>query len=650
MCGISGFAFPEGCSRIVDDVLLSRMRDTLTHRGPDDAGLFRGRNVGLAHRRLSIIDLIAGHQPQSSDDGKLHIVYNGEVYNHLELRRELERSGHRYRTQSDTETVLRLYQIEGLQSVNRLRGMFAFAVWDERKRTLVLARDRFGIKPLYYVHNADGSLYFASEVKALLAVGAISPQLNLSVLPDYLANRAPSGAETLFAGVKRLPAGHTLTWKDGKVTAREYWDLPTDGSTVVVRRREHTIVEEFHHLLRDSVRARLMSDVPLGVFLSGGIDSAAITAIMSELVAEPVKTFSVAFAEREANELEYARSVARAFKTEHHEVVVTPEAFFEALPKLIWHEDEPIAHPSSVALYFVAKLAADHVKVVLTGEGADELLGGYGRYPRTLLNLSLGRMYHRFTTPGLRMGVRRCIGDSTTGGLARRKLRRSFLQLPLDLESIYLDNFAVFSRQLQQLLLSAPTREQLLQHDPYSINAAYFGVPNGTSTLAKLLYADAKTYLHELLMKQDQMSMAASVESRVPYLDHELAEFAARLPDKMKLRGLKTKYILRRSMQNVLPRMILHRSKMGFPVPLGRWFRGRWRAVVEEYVLSDRAAARGLFQSTFVRQLAAEHFSKQADHTERLWCLVNFELWQRCFFDGEPEEEQSRRLLRCGAP
>jgi len=636
MCGICGIAFSARSRRRVDAQNLVRMRDTMTHRGPDDFGVFNEGRVGLAHRRLSIIDVAGGHQPMHDDSGSLHIVYNGEIYNHGDLRVSLERAGHRYHTRCDTETLLRLYQEEGAQALHRLRGMFAFAIWDSRREELVLARDRLGVKPLYYVHTDDGSLYFASEIKALLAAGATSPLLNYDALPDYLANRAPSGAETLFAGVRRLPPGHTLRWRDGALDVQRYWDL-TFAGTESGQRRDEDLIAEFSQRFTEAVRMRLMSDVPLGVFLSGGIDSASIAAVMSRLVDEPIKTFSVAFAEREANELAYARTVAQAYDTDHHEVVVSAEDFFGALPRLVWHEDEPLAHPSSVALYFVAQLASDHVKVVLTGEGSDELLAGYGRYAKTLYNLRFGAPYHRMVPAGLRRAVRSAVEHLGRGSFARRKLERTFLCVSPDLASIYFDNFAVFARAQQAQLLTPAAQEQVAGADPYRVAQECLERTDARTELDRLLYVDTKTYLHELLMKQDQMSMAASIESRVPFLDHRLVEFAAGLPARLKLRGFTTKRILRESMKGVLPPSILARPKMGFPVPVGSWFRGRWRGMVTELVLGERAKQRGIFDHETVRRLVGEHVSGRVEHTERLWALVNFELWLRRFMDGEEE-------------
>jgi len=637
MCGINGIALSSRSRRQLDVRVLERMRDVITHRGPDDEGIFVDGRVGLGHRRLSIVDVAAGHQPMTNEDGSLHITYNGEIYNHADFRASLEARGHVYRTHCDTETILHLYEEEGVRSVERLRGMFAFAIWDAKRRELFIARDRLGVKPLYYVHADDGSLYFASEIKALLEARAVAPEVNFAALPDYLANHATSGEETLFRGVKRLLPGHTLLWRDGEVQIEKYWDVTfaRDADEEPRRRTDGEYVEEWSELFRTSVRLRLMADVPLGMFLSGGIDSSAIAAVMSGMVSSPVKTFSVAFAEREANELEYARMVARAFGTDHHEILITPEEFFGALPSLVWHEDEPLAHPSSVALYFVSRLASQHVKVVLTGEGSDELLAGYERYRKTVYNLALGARYHRWAGDSLRRAVRSQIEGLPTKSKIRQKLSRTFLCLPPQIESIYFDNFAVFSRTMQHDLLTEETKERTGALDPYAEVCRHLETTDADTLLNKLLYADAKTYLQELLMKQDQMSMAASIESRVPFLDHKLVEFTSRLPERLKLRGWTTKYILRRSMKGVLPEAILKRSKLGFPVPVGSWFRGAFRSVIDEYVLGERAVGRGLFDPRFVRSLVARHQSGAEDQTERLWALVNFEMWMRRFIDGE---------------
>jgi asparagine synthase (glutamine-hydrolysing) len=635
MCGINGIAFSSKSGRRVDADTLARMRDVIAHRGPDDVGMFIDGAVGIGHRRLSIVDVAAGHQPMTNEDGSLHITYNGEIYNHADFRTSLEAKGHVYSTHCDTETILHLYEEHGDDCVSYLRGMFAFAIWDQRKRELFIARDRLGVKPLYYVHADDGSLYFGSEIKTLIEAGGIKPELNFRALPDYLANHGTSGAETLFAGVTRLQPGHTLTWHDGKIRIKEYWDVSFAAEGAESGRKDSELIAEWSDLFRTSVRLRLMADVPLGMFLSGGIDSSAIAAVMSGMVDGPIKTFSVAFAEREANELAYARLVAKQFKTDHHEVVVSPLEFFAALPQMIWHEDEPLAHPSSVALYFVSRLAARHVKVVLTGEGSDELLGGYERYYKTIHNLRLGSVYQRLMPKPLDRFIDKRIRALRVDSKARHKLTRTFVCIPADIESLYFDNFAVFTRAMQQELLEEKTKQRAGSIEPYREMLNYFQSTDAHSLLNRMLYTDTKTYLHELLMKQDQMSMAASVESRVPFLDHKLVEFTVRLPERLKLRhGWTSKYVLRSAMKDVLPTEILERKKMGFPVPIGKWFRGEFRSIIDEYVLGSRATDRGIFNRDYVRNLVARHQAGE-NHSERLWALVNFEMWQRRFFDCE---------------
>lgn len=633
MCGINGIAYSTRSGRAINSRVLERMRDVITHRGPDDAGVFIDGNVGLGHRRLSIVDVAGGHQPMTVEDGKLHITYNGEVYNHADFREELEARGHHYQTKCDTEAILHLYEEHGVRCVEHLRGMFAFAIWDQRKRELFVARDRLGVKPLYFVHDGEGSLFFGSEIKALLAAGAVKPEINLPAIPDFLANHATTGEETLFSGVRRLPPGHTLLWRDGEIQIDKYWDVRFAAGGNGVPKRDDDYVDEWRELFRESVRLRLMADVPLGMFLSGGIDSSAIAAMMAGMVTEPIRTFSVGFAEREANELEFARLVATKFKTEHHEIVISPREFFDVLPRLVWHEDEPIAFESSVPLYFVSKLAQKHVKVVLTGEGSDEMLGGYGRYRKTILNLAFGKNYEAIAPTAVRGLVQRQLENLPL--MVKKKLTRTFLNHPSDIESLYFENFAVFPRSIQAKLFTGEMKEQIGDVNPYSSLLDCLEETDATNLLDKLLYADTKTYLQELLMKQDQMSMAASIESRVPFLDHKLVEFTARLPERFKIRGRSTKWILRRAMRGILPEEILTRRKMGFPVPLGRWLRDEYRWVVDEFVLGDRTNDRGIFDAAALRALVAEHNSSRANHESRLWSLINFEIWARQFIDGE---------------
>ncbi len=636
MCGICGILMRDP-GLVPDRGLIERMRDSIAHRGPDGAGLHLGPGVGLGHRRLSIVDVALGQQPMYSADRRFVIVYNGEVYNHPALKTELETAGVRYRTRSDTETVLHLYERLGERAVERLRGMFALAIWDSVERRLFLARDRYGVKPLYYVHRPDGTLIFGSEIKALLPALGGRAVLNREALPDFLANHAPSGEATLFAGIMRLAPGHTLTWQDGRISLHRYWDVPiADPSEAPPpgSRAEQALVAEYRERFTEAVRLRLMSDVPLGMFLSGGLDSAAITAAMATLVEEPIRTFSVGFAEREANELEYARLVASAYRTEHREIIVTPADFFAELPRLVWHEDEPIAHPSSIALYFVSRLASAHVKVVLTGEGSDETLAGYNRYRVTEYNARLGAQYQRFVPRFARRGLRRTLEVCRRPrAFASARRAPSSCVARISTSSTSTTSPCSDARRSVQLL-SPEVRAELAPVDPYAAYHAAFARVPGRPLLSQLLYADVKTYLHELLMKQDQMSMAASIESRVPFLDHPLTEWVAVLPETMKLRGTTTKWILRRSMQGRLPAPILARRKMGFPVPIGSWLRSRWQPLLGEYVTGARARARGLFDAGAVDRLVSEHL-RGVNHSERLWALLTFEIWARVFLDGE---------------
>jgi asparagine synthase (glutamine-hydrolysing) len=627
MCGIAGIVKlnPE---EAVEEARLKGMRDVLRHRGPDGEGLWIDGPVGLGMRRLAIVDVAGGHQPMANEDGSVWIVYNGEVYNHADFRPELERRGHSYRTRSDTETILHLYEEEGDRCVERLRGMFAFAIWDRARGRLLLARDRLGIKPLYYAVT-DHELLFASEIKAILAGGSLRPALNQAILPEFLATGFVAGPATFFRGVQKLLPGRTLSWSPAEGFAeRRYWRLPVDLDDSPKTLEERA--SEVRARLEAAVRRHLMSDVPLGLFLSGGIDSSGLLALMAPMVGEPVRTFAVGFSDRDANELAYARLAARAAGAEHREVVLSPAEFFQALPNLVWHEDEPIAFPSSVPLYFVSRLAREHVKVVLTGEGADELFLGYNRYRVTAWNERLGGPYWAAVPRALRRKV-----SALVGGLpapVRRYAGRTFLALEPGPRALFYENFTAFPTGLQSRLLA--DRGLLAGRDPYAEGLRCWAEAAG-GTLERMSHADLQTYLVELLMKQDQMSMAASIESRVPYLDHELVEHVTAIPGRFKLRGWQTKAVLRAALRDLVPREILTRRKMGFPVPVGRWFRGPFWPVVQELALGPRARARGLFDPAALRRLAEAHRAGAEEHGARLWLLVNLELWQRIFLDGE---------------
>jgi asparagine synthase (glutamine-hydrolysing) len=627
MCGIAGIVGLDQDST-VDRGRLERMRDVLRHRGPDGEGLWLGGPVGLGHRRLAIVDIPGGAQPMTNEDETVYVVYNGEIYNHESLRRELEARGHRFRSRCDTETIVHLYEEDGERCVERLQGMFAFALWDRRRNRLLLARDRLGIKPLYYARTAD-ELLFASEIKAIIAAGGVRPAFNASVLPEFLATRFVAGEETFFDGVRKLLPGHTLSWSATEGTrVRRYWRLPAsvEDGAAGEEERAHDVRDR----LQSVVGSHLMSDVPLGLFLSGGLDSSLLAALMARLCGDPIHTFAVGVDERDANELEYARLVADSIGATHRDLTVTRQQIFDVLPSLVWHEDEPIAFPSSVLLYFVSMLARRHVKVVLTGEGADELFLGYNWYRVTAWNERLGRRYWRLAPDGARGCVRRLI--SALPRPVRRYASRSFLALESGPRALHCENFAVFPDALRRRLLAAPVANG--GADPYSPWLRAHREGRG-STLERMSRADLQTFVVELLMKQDQMSMAASLESRVPYLDHELVEHVSRMPSRFKLRGLRSKAVLRDAARGLVPPNVVARRKMGFPVPVGRWLRGPSWPLVEQLVLGQRALDRGLFEPAAVKQLAEDHRAGVARHGERLWLLINLELWHRIFIDGE---------------
>jgi asparagine synthase (glutamine-hydrolysing) len=641
MCGIAGIVSSAALADADRDRVLA-MRDILAHRGPDEAGMYVDDRAALGHRRLSIVDLASGKQPLANENGTIWISFNGEIYNHADLRVRLEGTGHSYRTKSDTETIVHAYEQWGDACVHHLRGMFAFAIWDGNKRRLLLARDRLGIKPLYWAHSGD-RLIFASEIKAILASGLVEAEADEGALPELLSTRSLAGSGTLFKGIYKLLPGYVLTFDDGLIATRQYWDVPVGRDAAAPPRDRAADVRRFRELLEESIRLRLMSDVPLGVFLSGGIDSSAIAALMARMIDRPLQTFSVAFKDRAYNELEYARTVSRAIGADAHEIVISDRDFFGALPRLVWHEDEPIAHPSSVPLYFVSRLARERVTVVLTGEGSDELLAGYGKYPRTMLNWRAGAIYSRVVPRTLRAGIAAAAGR-LPGRLAKYA-RRSFLGVDHAEDLTFYDTFAGIPLAGQRDLLApqlAPLADSLHAYAP---SMAHFdaaaGYP-GAGLLDRMLYADMKTYLVELLMKQDQMSMAASIESRVPFLDHHLVEFAAALPPDRKLSGFATKKILRESIRDVLPREILERPKMGFPVPFAVWARGAWRDVVRDVLLDRRSRERGIIApAALERMLAVPSASGPqpgaigAHDADAIWALLNLELWYRTFIDGD---------------
>jgi asparagine synthase (glutamine-hydrolysing) len=631
VCGISGIFHVDRTRSVKRDVL-ANMNQQIAHRGPDDDGMLVEENVGIAMRRLSIIDIQTGHQPLANENESIWIVFNGEIYNYRELRQDLEARGHRYRTKSDTETIVHLYEEYGHDCVKHLRGMFAFAIWDRTKREIFLARDRLGIKPLYY--RFDGRmLLFGSEIKAILAHPDVKAEFNGNTLAEYLAFGYVTGAETMYAGVQKLLPGHTLVLNEGsRLQMSQYWDL--NAKTDEDRRLRNFYVSRYRELLEECVSSHLMSDVPLGVFLSGGLDSSAVAALTTKISKEPIETFSVGYGEREFSEFTYASRVARHINSRHHEVQLSREEFFHLLPQMIWQEDEPLAWPSSIALYLVARLAKEHVTVVLSGEGSDETLAGYTRYPWTLLNSRLDRVYRAVAPGSLRRMLSTIISGAPLSAAMHRKLEHTFVMRDgASWSSFYFDNFfSAFSADEQESLLTTEARQ--------SSGNAYEGslTPWENSSgdlLHRLLYTDIKSYLVELLMKQDQMSMAASVESRVPFLDHVLVEFAATIPAEYSIDGMAGKTILKSAVEDLLPHEIIYRGKMGFPTPWSHWLAGPQLDDLEKFLLEDRTIERGYFRPEYLVGLFAEHRSGQCDHGTRIWRLLNLELWLRVCVEGE---------------
>jgi asparagine synthase (glutamine-hydrolysing) len=633
MCGICGI-FQFDRNNPINRKTLESMNSRILHRGPDSDGFYVSENVGLAMRRLSIIDVQHGDQPVANEDETVWLVYNGEIYNHAQLRTDLEKRGHRYRTHSDTETIVHLYEEYGRDLVKHLRGMFAFALWDTKKRKLLLARDRLGIKPLYY-RRTQTELLFGSEIKTILAYPEVRAELNRDGIPEYLAFGYLAGNETFFAGINKLPAGHTAEIDEsGNFSVEQYWDL--NGVEADSGKPESFYVNTYRELLEDAISSHLMSDVPLGVFLSGGLDSSVVAALTKKIRGGDLQTFSVGYDEEGYSELPYAKIVAEHVGSQHHEIRVSQEDFFGALPKLIWHEDEPLMGPASVPLHFVAKLAQEHVKVVLSGEGADETLAGYARYPWTLLN-SRAHGFYKLLPSGFRQLLRSEIADG--GWLKadlRRKLQHSFIGRDGDRwESLYFDNFySAFSEYEQGKLLSPSLR--LNPGQAYKDSLKILESRNG-DLLHRLLYTDIKSYLVELLMKQDQMSMAASVESRVPFLDHLLVEFTATIPSRYFTKKLSGKWILKNAVKDVLPESIIFRKKMGFPTPFNRWLSGAKLDDLESFLMEPRSLAREIFSEEGLRRLFAEQRSGQRSNFDCIWRLLNLELWQRIFLDGESE-------------
>ncbi len=633
MCGIVGvfeYAGPGG----LDQGLLIRMRDSMTHRGPDDAGVYvtsDGR-LGLGHRRLAILDLSsAGHQPMSTPDGRYWVVYNGEIYNFIELRSDLELRGHRFRSRSDTEVLLALYAEEGPKMLHRLRGMFALAIWDGVDRRLWLARDRIGIKPLYYTTHG-GCFLFASEIKALLAFPGLRRDVDLEGLYHYLSFLSTPAPGTLFTGIQKLRPGHTLTVEeDGSAREEQYWDV-FDHVVPVQGECFEELTERLLDLLREAVRYRMVSDVPFGVFLSGGMDSSTTVALMAEQMDRPVKTFSVGFeGEEQYNEFNYARRVAARFGTDHREVRIGVRDLIGFLPSLVHHQDEPIADPVCVPVYFVAKLAKEHgVTVCQVGEGADELFCGYPYWGAMLRALRWDRWFGRLPL-GLRRlapAVARALGRDGTH--SNEVLRRGIAR-----ETLFWGGAEGFPEEQKRRLLRPSVLDRLGTLSSHEVVAAYFRQfcersPRADDDLAWMTYLDLKHRLPELLlMRVDKMSMATAVEARVPFLDHEFVRFAMGIPQTMKVVRGELKHILKRTVAPVLPAEIVHRPKQGFNVPVAEWFLTELGPVVRE-VLTAFSREQPFFDPQYVNRLL------DSRNGTKTWYLLNFALWHRHWIEGRP--------------
>jgi asparagine synthase (glutamine-hydrolysing) len=639
MCGICGMVLADA-TRSVSGDRIEAMANVIAHRGPDERGAFVSGRVGLGHRRLSIIDLAHGQQPMANEDGNVRIVFNGEIYNFADYHAGLRSRGHVLRTRSDTEVLVHLAEESEIGYLADLRGMFAFAVWDERRQSLLLARDHTGIKPMYYAQTRSGDIVFGSEIKAILASRMIPAELDEDVVAEYFAFGHVSGERTLYRGVHKLAPGHALLWRDGRTAIKRFWRVGA-GATDVQPLDRAAAGAAFWPRFVDAVRSQLVADVPLGVFLSGGLDSSLIVAAMRATGVEKLQSFSVGFAEASASELPFARIASRAFATEHHEVTVGADEFFDAVPKLSWHRDAPLTFSASIPLYFVSRLAREHVKVVLTGEGSDELFAGYGRYPRALWNRRIAALLDRLMPRAARSALANAI-NALGDGYASTRLRRSALARRRALEHSYLEAFADFDDRSRAALLASPSSDDAFGDLKTLIDQDLLR----RNPLEAMLRLDQATYLEELLMKQDQMSMATSIESRVPFLDHLLVDWAATLPASTKLAGFTGKALVRDAAARHLPRSIAHGSKRGFTLPLTEWLRGRGRDWLRRYA---PAQGDGLLDHRYVARLIHEHVGG-LDHTGKLWRVLAFQIWRRDVLAPAHTEFHSRAATPPAAP
>jgi asparagine synthase (glutamine-hydrolysing) len=624
MCGICGAV---GAGSGVDERRIGDMLDAIEHRGPDEKGIHLEPGVALGAQRLSIIDLPGAGQPLKNEDGSVVLVFNGEIYNFRELQEGLRRNGHSLRSNGDGEVIVHLYEELGERCVEELGGMFAFALWDRRKRRMLIARDRLGIKPLYYA-SAPGSLVFGSEIKALLQHPAVEARLDLAALGRFLALKYVPAPQTMFAGVSALPPGHLLVSDERGVRIERYWDVSfrSEGPGG----DEGESAERLLDLLRRCVRDQLVSDVPFGAFLSGGLDSSTVVALMSEFLAAPVRTFAVGYGDvPETGELPYARMVAQRWGTEHEDVLVTAGDFIDLAERVVWHLDQPIADNACVANYVVARLAAGRVKMVLTGEGGDELFAGYARYSGERLS----PLFRRLPGPARRMPFAL---SARFPAMRRPKIALYALSHTDDVRR-FVNWFPLFNDDMRRELATGELASALDSAPPEAVFADHLRRADADDPLGRMLYVDTKLWLpDDLLARGDKMSMAASLEARVPLLDHRMVEFAAGLPSNLKLRGMARKYLLKRAARELLPDEILERPKQGFPVPLSTWFRGEARQFLRDHLSESQIKRRGLFDPGYVGGLLDEHEARRADHGALLWGLLAFELWQRLYLDRPP--------------
>ena len=626
MCGIAGFAEAsdldsQPARSHAAFRLVHHMCDVIRHRGPDDEGIHVEPGVGLGMRRLSIIDLSTGHQPIHNEDRSVWLVFNGEIYNYRELRRQLEHAGHTFYTSSDTETIVHAYEQWGEDAFVRLRGMFGIALWDRPRRTLLLARDRAGIKPLHFVEQGS-RIYFGSEIKSLIAAGAVPREIDLEAFDHYLSYLYAPRDRSLFKSVRKLAPGHFLRWRDGKTEVVKYWEVPASET---FQGTADEAAEQLRSVLTDAVRSHLVSDVPLGAFLSGGVDSSIVVGLMAEASSQPVRTFSIGFDEPQFDELDHARRVAEHFDTDHHEFVVRPDGL-SILDRLIDHFDEPFADSSAIPTWYVSEIARRHVTVVLSGDGGDELFGGYDRYlphPRVA-------QFDRLALPGARKAAGAIFPLLPHGARGKNFLRH----VSRNVDGRYLDSVAFFQPDEKIALYSPEIRDSLESWDAEAALSRRLKRFAPLPSHSRMMRLDFETYLPEdVLTKVDRMSMAHSIESRVPLLDNAVIDFAATLPATLKIHDGRRKHILKEAVRGMLPPGILDRKKQGFGVPLGVWFRGGLADVFSDVLRSPRTRQRGYFRTGFVNHLLDEHRSGRRDHTLRLWQLLVFELWHRQYLD-----------------